>query len=133
MRELDPFIAASDTRLQKKEAFHLRQSQPERDEANKKNAESSMERSLTALLEPDLVAILKPRYQGAVTGDRGRIYFSVEARAFYIICDPFLKGSDVQAGWFGIIRHGANEQLGMLQFRGDSFQDDLLQGIRHAR
>ena len=133
MRELDPFIAASDTRLQKKEAFHLRQSQPERDEANKKNAESSMERSLTALLEPDLVAILKPRYQGAVTGDRGRIYFSVEARSFYIICDPFLKGGDVQAGWFGIIRHGANEQLAMLQFRGDSFQDDLLQGIRHAR
>ena len=133
MRELDRFIAASDTRLQKREAFRLRLSQPEKDDANKKSAEDSMERSLTALLEPELLALLKPRYQGAVTGDRGRIYFSVEARAFYIICDPFLKGGDVQAGWFGVIRHGANEQLAVLQFRGDSFQDDLLQGIRHAR
>jgi hypothetical protein len=133
MRELDTFIAASSARIEKKLAFDMQQSQPDRDESNKKSAEISMQQSLAVSLEPELLAILKPRYQGATSGCRGRIYFSVEARDFYIVCDPFLKDGYVQAGWFGVIRHGSNEQLAMLQFRSDSFQDNLLQAIRHAR
>ena len=92
-----------------------------------------MARSLAAALEPELLAVLKPRYQGSPTGERGRIYFGAEGKTFYIICDPFFKHGDVQAGGFGVVRLGANEQLAMLQFRGGSFQDDLLQAIRHAR
>ena len=133
MRDLDKFIAASDARIQKKQSVEVQQSGPERDDANKKSAETSMARSLAASIEPELLAILKPRYQGSMTGDRGRIYFSVEQKSFYIACDPFLKDGDVQAGWFGLIRHGANEQLAMLQFRSASFQDVLLQGIRRSR
>ena len=133
LRELDRFIAASDERIQKKQNLKAHQAQPEMEEANKKSAEASMARSLTAALEPELLAILKPRYEGSPTGERGRIYFSVEEKTFYIICDPFFKDGDVQAGWFGIIRRGAHEQLTMLHFRSDSFQDDLLQAIRHAR
>lgn len=133
LRELDRFIAASDERIQKKQNLTRNQHGPEAEKEKQKSAENSMARSLTASLEPELLAILKPRYQGSVTGERGRIYFTIEANTFYIICDPFLCGGDVQAGWFGVIRHGANEQLAMLQFRSDSFQDDLLQGIRNAR
>ncbi len=133
MRELDKFIAASDERIQKKQHFDLQQSAREKEDANKKSAETSMARGLAASIEPELLAILNPRYEGSTTGDRGRIYFGVEQKNFYIICDPFLKDGDVQAGWFGVIRHGANEQLAMLQFRSDSFQDTLLQGIRGAR
>jgi hypothetical protein len=133
LRELDTFIAASDERIRQKQNLRVHQRGPQAEEANKKRAEASMARSMAASLEPDLLAILKPRYQGSVTGERGRIYFGVEANTFYIICDPFLRDGEVQAGWFGVIRHGANEQLAMLQFRSDSFQDDLLQGIRNAR
>ncbi|HLJ89946.1 MAG TPA: hypothetical protein VKZ53_24270 [Candidatus Angelobacter sp.] len=133
MRELDKFIAASDERIEKKQNFHMQQSDAEREETNKKSAEASMARSLAASIETELIAILKPRYRGAEAGDRGRIYFDIEGKTFYIICDPFLKDGEVLAGWFGVIRHGANEQLAMLQFRSESFQDDLLQGIRHTR
>jgi hypothetical protein len=132
VRELDRFIAASDERIQRKQSIN-QQTGPETDEANKKSAESSMARSLAAALDPELLAILKPRYQGSPTGERGRIYFDAEGKNFYFICDPFFKHEEVQAGWFGVIRHGANEQLAMLQFRSGSFQDDLLQAIRHAR
>ncbi|HLK52443.1 MAG TPA: hypothetical protein VKU42_03250 [Candidatus Angelobacter sp.] len=133
LRELDRFIAASDERIQKKQNLKAHQGQPEMEEANRKSAETSMARSLTAALEPELLAILKPRYEGSPTGERGRIYFGAEEKTFYIICDPFFKDGDVQAGWFGIIRQGAHEQLTMLHFQSDSFQDDLLQAIRHAR
>jgi hypothetical protein len=133
LRKLDSFIAASDERIQKKQHLKTQQGGPEAEAINKKSAEASMIRSLTASLEPELMAILKPRYEGSPTGERGRIYFSVEEKTFYIICDPFFKDGDVQAGWFGIIRRGAHEQLTMLHFRSDSFQDDLLQAIRHAR
>lgn len=133
MRELDKFIAASDERIQKKQHFGFQQNTPEKEDANKKSAETSMARSLAASIEPELLAILKPWYQGYPTGDRGRICFTVEQNNFYIICDPFFKDGDVKAGWFGVIRHGANEQVAMLQFRSDSFQDTLLQGIRGAR
>jgi hypothetical protein len=133
LRELDRFIAASDERIKEKQSRKIQQQGCQAEEANKQSAETSMARSLVASLEPDLLAILKPRYQGSITGERGRIYFNVDGSAFYIICDPFLKDGDVQAGWFGVIRHNANEQLAMLQFRSDSFQDDLLQGIRNAR
>jgi hypothetical protein len=132
VKELDRFIAASDERIQQKQ-INMQQRGPETDEANKKSAESSMARSLAAALEPELLAVLKPRYQGSPTGERGRIYFDAEGKTFYIICDPFFRHGDVQAGWFGVVRFGANEQLAMLQFRSDSFQDDLLQAIRHAR
>ena len=133
LRELDRFIAASDERIQRKQNLTRHPCGPEAEKARQKSAETSMARSMAASLEPELLAILKPRYEGSVTGERGRIYFTIEANTFYIICDPFLCGGDVQAGWFGVIRHGANEQLAMLQFRSDSFQDDLLQGIRNAR
>jgi hypothetical protein len=133
-RELDPFIAASDARIQEKQNLQARQpSGPETDAANKKSAETSMERSFAASIEPGLLAILNPRYEGSPTGERGRIYFTVEEKTFYIICDPFFKDGDVQAGWFGIIRNHAHEQLTMVHFRGGSFQDDMLQAIRHAR
>ena len=133
-RELDRFIAASDERIQKKQ--NLQALQPtglEAEEANKKKAEASMARTLAASLDPELLALLKPRYEGSPTGERGRIYFAAEEKTFYIICDPFFKDGDVQAGWFGVMRNGAHEQLTMLHFHGDSFQDDLLQAIRHAR
>jgi hypothetical protein len=133
LRELDRFIAASDERIQRKQSLKLHQRGAQAEEANKKSAEASMARSMAASLEADLLAILIPRYDGSVTGERGRIYFNIEENTFYIICDPFLFGGYVQAGWFGVIRDGANEQLAMLQFRSDSFQDDLLQGIRNAR
>jgi hypothetical protein len=133
-RELDRFIAASDERIKKKQNLQtLQPSGREAEEANKKKAEASMSRSLAASLEPELLAILKPRYEGSPTGERGRIYFAAEEKTFYIICDPFFKDGDVQAGWFGIMRNGAHEQLTMLHFQGNSFQDDLLQAIRHAR
>jgi hypothetical protein len=133
-RELDRFIAASDERIQKK--HNLQALQPtglEAEEANKKKAEASMARTLAASIDPELLALLKPRYEGSPTGERGRIYFAAEEKTFYIICDPFFKDGDVQAGWFGVMRNGAHEQLTMLHFHGDSFQDDLLQAIRHAR
>jgi len=133
-REIDRFIAASDERMQRQQKLQtLQSSGPEAEEANRKKAEASMARSLAASLEPELLGILKPRYEGSPTGERGRIYFAAEEKTFYIICDPFFKDGDVQAGWFGIMRKGAHEQLTMLHFRGDSFQDDLLQAIRHAR
>lgn len=133
-RELDRFIAASDERIQMKEDLKSQQqSGPETEVANKKSAETSMKRSFTASVEPELLAILKPRYEGSPTGERGRIYFTVEEKTFYIICDPFFKDCDVQAGWFGMIRNRAHEQLTMVHFRGGSFQDDILQAIRHAR
>jgi hypothetical protein len=133
-RELDRFIAASDERIQRKQKLRaLQPGGPEAEEANRKRAEVSMARTLAASLEPELLALLKPRYEGSPTGERGRIYFTAEEKTFYIICDPFFKDGDVQAGWFGIMRKGAHEQLTMLHFRGDSFQDDLLQAIRHAR
>jgi hypothetical protein len=133
-RELDRFIAASDERIQKKQNLQaLQPGGPGAEEANRKKAEASMARTLAASLEPELLAILQPRYEGSPTGERGRIYFTVEEKTFYIICDPFFKDGDVQAGWFGIMRKGAHEQLTMLHFRGGSFQDDLLQAIRHAR
>jgi hypothetical protein len=133
-RELDRFIAASDERIQRKQKLQaLQPSGPEAEEANRKKAEVSMARTLAASLEPELLALLKPRYEGSPTGERGRIYFTAEEKTFYIICDPFFKDGDVQAGWFGIMRNSAHEQLTMLHFRGDSFQDDLLQAIRHAR
>jgi hypothetical protein len=133
-RELDPFIAASDERIQLKENLKSQQqSGPETEEANKKSAEASMEKSFTASIEPELLAIFNPRYEGSPTGERGRIYFTVEEKTFYIICDPFFKNGDVQAGWFGVIRNHAHEQLTMVHFRGGSFQDDILQAIRHAR
>jgi hypothetical protein len=133
-RELDRFITASDERIQRKQKLQaLQPGGPEAEEANRKRAEVSMARTLAASLEPELLALLKPRYEGSPTGERGRIYFAAEEKTFYIICDPFFKDGDVQAGWFGIMRNSAHEQLTMLHFRGDSFQDDLLQAIRHAR
>jgi hypothetical protein len=92
-----------------------------------------MARSFAAGVEPELLALLSPRYEGANTGVRGRIYFAAEGKNFYIVCDPFLKNGDVQAGWFGVILAGVNQQLALLQFTSESFQDDLLQAIRHAR
>jgi hypothetical protein len=67
-----------------------------------------------------------------VTGVRGRIYFTIENKNFYIICDPFLKNGDVQAGWLGVILGDLHQQLALLQFTSESFQDDLLQAIRRA-
>jgi len=133
MRELDRFIAASDVRIQERNVLENTQSQLEREAANKQRAAASMARSFAAAVEPDLLALLSPRYEGASTGVRGRIYFTIEGKNFYIICDPFLKGGDVQAGWFGVILGDVNQQLALLQFTNESFQDDLLQAIRHAR
>jgi len=133
MRELDRFIAASDTRIQTRSNLANAQTQLEREAANKQRAVASMARSFAAAVEPDLLALLSPRYEGANTGVRGRIYFTIEGKNFYIICDPFLKDGDVQAGWFGVILGDVNQQLALLQFTSQSFQDDLLQAIRHAR
>ena len=119
MRELDRFIAASDTRIQTRSDLANAQTQLEREAANKQRAMASMARSFAAAVEPDLLALLSPRYEGANTGVR--------------ICDPFLKDGEVQAGWFGIILGDVNQQLALLQFTSESFQDDLLQAIRHAR
>jgi hypothetical protein len=134
MSELERFIAASDARLKKKLALEIAQhpTDTEEDEFNKKSAEASMARSFAASVEPELLAILNPQYKGAESGIRGRIYFTVDGKRFYIICDPFRKNGDVQAGWLGVIVPGGNQQVAMLQFRDESFQDDLLQGIRRA-
>lgn len=133
MRELDSFIAASDVRIQKRSDLEDAQTPTEREESNRQRAVASMSRSLAAALEPGLLSLLSPRYEGAKTGVRGRIYFTIESKNFYIICDPFLKDGDVQAGWFGVILGDVNQQLALLQFKSESFQDDLLQAIRHAR
>jgi len=133
MRDLDRFIAASDIRIQKRSVSESAQTQPEREAANKQLAVASMARSFAAGVEPELLALLSPRYEGANTGVRGRIYFAAEGKHFYIVCDPFLKNGDVQAGWFGVILGTVNQQLALLQFTSESFQDDLLQAIRHAR
>jgi hypothetical protein len=133
MRKLDPFIAASDVRIRKRTELESAQTPVEKEESNRQRAAASMARSLAAALEPGLLALLSPRYEGANTGVRGRIYFTVENKDFYIICDPFLKDGDVQAGWFGVILGDVNQQLALLQFKSGSFQDDLLQAIRHAR
>lgn len=133
MRALDPFIAASDIRIQKRRDLENAQTQLEREAANKQRAVASMARSFAAGVEPELLALLSPRYEGGGTGVRGRIYFTIENKNFYIICDPFLKNGDVQAGWFGVILGDVNQQLALLQFTSESFQDDLLQAIRHSR
>ncbi len=133
MRVLDRFITASDTRIQKRSDLENTQTQLERETASKRRAVASMVRSFAAGVEPDLLALLSPRYEGSSTGVRGRIYFTIENKDFYIICDPFLKNGDVQAGWFGVILGDVNQQLALLQFTSESFQDDLLQAIRHAR
>ena len=133
MRELDSFIADSDIRIQKRSDLENAQTPAEREESNRQRAVASMARSLAAALEPGLLSLLSPRYEGAKTGVRGRIYFAIESKNFYIICDPFLKDGDVQAGWFGVILGDVNQQLALLQFKSESFQDDLLQAIRHAR
>lgn len=133
MRELDSFIADSDIRIRKRSDLEDAQTPTEREETNKQRAVASMSRSMAAALEPDLLSLLSPRYEGAKTGVRGRIYFTIESKNFYIICDPFLKDGDVQAGWFGVILGDVHQQLALLQFKSESFQDDLLQAIRHAR
>ena len=133
MRELDRFIAASDLRIQERTNLDHAQTQAVREKGNKQRAVASMARSFAAAVEPELLALLSPRYEGANTGVRGRIYFTIEDKNFYIICDPFLKNGDVQAGWFGVILGDVNQQLALLQFTSESFQDDLLQAIRHAR
>jgi hypothetical protein len=133
MRELDRFITASDLRIQKRSDLENTQTQLERETANKQRAVASMVRSFAAGIEPDLLALLSPRFEGSSTGVRGRIYFTIESKNFYIICDPFLKNGDVQAGWFGVILGDVNQQLALLQFTSESFEDDLLQAIRHAR
>lgn len=133
MRELDSFIADSDIRIQKRSDLENAQTPTEREETNRQRAVASMSRSMAAVLEPGLLSLLSPRYEGAKTGVRGRIYFTIESKNFYIICDPFLKDGDVQAGWFGVILGDVNQQLALLQFKSESFQDDLLQAIRHAR
>ncbi len=131
-RALDRFIAASDTRIQKRRDLENARTQPEKEAANKQCAVASMARGFASGVEPELLALLSPRYEGASTGTRGRIYFTIENKNFYIICDPFLKNGDVQAGWFGVTLGDGNQQLALLQFTGESFQDDLLQAIRHA-
>jgi len=133
MRDLDRFIAASDLRIQERTNLDHAQTQADREKDNKQRAVASMARSFAAAVEPELLALLSPRYEGANTGVRGRIYFTIEDKNFYIICDPFLKNGDVQAGWFGVILGDVNQQLALLQFTSESFQDDLLQAIRHAR
>jgi len=133
MRELDPFIAASDIRIRQRRDSENAQTPVEKEESNRQRAVASMARSMAAALEPALLTLLSPRYEGANTGLRGRIYFSIESRNFYIICDPFLIDGDVQAGWFGVILGDMHQQLALLQFKSESFQDDLLQAIRHAR
>src|SRR5437762_4081264 len=134
MSDLERFIAASDARLEKKLALEIAQDQTEteKNEFDKKSAEASMARSFAASVEPELFSILNPQYKGAESGIRGRIYFTVGRKRFYIICDPFRKNGYVQAGWLGIIVPGGNQPIAMLQFRDESFQDDLLQGIRRA-
>jgi hypothetical protein len=132
-RVLDRFIAASDIRVQKRKDLENAQTQLEREAANKQCAVASMARSFADAVEPELLALLSPQYEGASTGVRGRIYFTIENKNFYIICDPFLKNGDVQAGWFGVILGDVNQQLALLQFTSESLQDDLLQAIRHAR
>ena len=133
LRELDSFIAASDVRIRKRTDSENAQTPTEQEETNRQRAVASMARSMAAALEPGLLSLLSPRYEGAKTGVRGRIYFTIESKNFYIICDPFLKDGDVQAGWFGVILVDVNQQLALLQFKSESFQDDLVQAIRHAR
>src|SRR2546421_10755043 len=74
MRELDRFIAASDTRIQTRSDLENAQTQVEREAANKQRAMASMAHSFAAAVEPDLLALLSPRYERANTGVRGILY-----------------------------------------------------------
>jgi hypothetical protein len=128
---LQQFINASTARIEQRTLLEMARELSA--SGAKDHAEVAMRRSMEESLEPELLRLLNPRYEGALTGDRGRILIDMNDRHYYIRCDPFPKSSAVAtSGWFGMVLPRGNQQLAAICFHAENFQDDLLQVIRRS-